>query len=232
MVSIIIPCFNSGKYLSECLESVLSQDYTDFEAIVVNDCSTDNTLEVANSYVETDARIKIIDNSETPGLGASAARNKGFKISKGEYVVFLDSDDIWLPTALRKLVNLIEKHNEAGWVIGNCIYFDTFRYNTASYERSHYDFNEGIYDKFDLIPKFIKNFGQTPVPGATIIKRDIVKSIVGWENEFRKNYTDQAFFIKISRVSTVLLPVRTRFPLTEIQVVFHWIVVRLGCTFI
>jgi len=197
MVSIIIPCFNSGKYLSECLESVLSQDYTDFEAIVVNDCSTDNTLEIAYSYAQTDARIKIIDNSGSAGPGASAARNKGFKTSKGEYVVFLDSDDIWLPTALRRLVNLIEKHNEAGWVIGNCIYFNNYRYNLVSYERSLYDFNEGIYDKFNLITKFIKNFSQTPVPGATILKRDIVERIGGWENKFRKNYTDQAFFIKI-----------------------------------
>jgi len=197
MVSIIIPCFNSGKYLSECLESVLSQDYTDYEVIVVNDFSTDNTLEIACSYAEKDARIKIIDNSESSESGASAARNRGFKNSKGEYVVFLDSDDIWLPTALKRLVNLIEKHNEAGWVIGNCIYFDNFRYNLDSYQYSKYDFEEGVYQKQEMVLKFIRNFNQTPSQGAAIIKRIVVKKINGWENEFKMNYTDQAFYFKI-----------------------------------
>ncbi len=197
MVSIIIPCHNSEKYLSECIDSILFQDYSNFEIILVNDFSTDNTIAIADRYAKSENRIKITGTSETESLGASVARNKGFEISIGEYIVFLDSDDIWLPTSLKRLVNLIEEHNEAGWVIGNCIYFKNYRYNLGSYEYSKYDLKEGIYDKFVLIPEFIKNFDQTPSQGAAIIKRDVVEKIHGWENEFKKNYTDQAFYTKI-----------------------------------
>jgi len=197
MVSIIIPCFNSGKYLSECIDSILFQDYTDFEIIIVNDCSSDNTLQIARDYAKKDKRIQITGTSDVQSMGASYARNKGFEISKGEYVVFLDSDDIWLPTSLKRLVNLIEKHSEAGWVIGNCIYFEDFRYNLNSYQYSKYNFDEGLYQKQELILKFVQNFNQTPSQGAAIIKREVVKKIKGWENEFKMNYTDQAFYFKI-----------------------------------
>lgn len=197
MVSIIIPCYNSGKYLAECLESVLFQDFTDFELLIVNDCSVDNTLQIANKYATIDKRIIITSTSDTQSMGASYARNKGFEISTGEYIVFLDSDDIWLPTSLRRLVNLIEEHNEVGWVIGNCIYFKDYRYNIDSYQYSKFDFEEGVYEKYDLILKFISNFNQTPSQGAAIIKREVIDTINGWENEFKMNYTDQAFYSKI-----------------------------------
>jgi len=197
MVSIIIPCYNSGKYLSECIDSILFQDYTDFEIIIVNDCSSDNTSQIATNYAKVDIRIKVTSTSDVQSMGASNARNKGFEISKGEYVVFLDSDDIWLPTSLKRLVNLIEEHNEVGWLIGNCIYFKDFRYNLDSYQYSKYDFEEGVYEKFELLPKFIRNFNQTPSQGAAIIKRDVIIKIKGWENEFKMTFTDQAFYSKI-----------------------------------
>lgn len=197
MVSIIIPCHNSAKHLSECLESILMQEYRDYEVILVNDCSTDNTLQLAKNYSLLDKRISVTHTSETEKTGASFARNKGFSLSKGKYIVYLDSDDIWLPGTLKKLVNLIEINNTAGWVIGNSLYFTDNRYNSNSYYSSSYDFREGLYDEYSLILSFISKFYQTPVPGATIIKREVIEKIGGWENLFKKNYTDQALYAKI-----------------------------------
>jgi glycosyltransferase involved in cell wall biosynthesis len=197
MVSIIIPCHNSEKFLSECIDSVITQQYSNFELILVNDFSSDKTLEISHAYSKLDNRIKCINTSETQQMGASYARNLGYSISKGNYLIFLDSDDVWMPSSLKKLVDIIEQNNEVGWVIGNVIYFNDYRYNLTSYRNSHYDFPEGIYDKFVLIKRFTQNFHQTPVPGATIVKREIVDKISGWENSFKKNYTDQAFYTKI-----------------------------------
>ncbi len=89
-ISVIIPAYNVEKYISRCLESVIAQAYSNFEAIVINDGSTDGTLEVIQEFVQKDSRLKLI-NQENKGL--SGARNEGLKIAKGQYVTFIDSDD-------------------------------------------------------------------------------------------------------------------------------------------
>ena len=92
LVSIIIPIFNGERFLDRCLESILSQTYTNFELILVNDGSSDSSLEICQRYVDCDQRICLIDKKNE---GVSMARNDGLKKSKGEYVMFVDCDD-WL----------------------------------------------------------------------------------------------------------------------------------------
>lgn len=91
MISVIITLFNMEKYISECLESVLNQTYTNLEIIVVNDCSTDNSINIVNEYSKKDNRIIIINNKEN--LGAGMSRKIGINASKGNYVVLIDADD-------------------------------------------------------------------------------------------------------------------------------------------
>lgn len=100
MVSIIIPIYNVGKYLDECLKSVLCQSFKDIEIICINDGSTDNSLAILESYGKMDERIKII-NQKNGGLGH--ARNVGLKHASGDYVVFLDSDDYIAINAITRL---------------------------------------------------------------------------------------------------------------------------------
>lgn len=92
LVSIIVPCFNQGKYLSEALDSVLYQTHTNWECIIVNDGSTDDTEHIALNYRDIDNRFKYIAR---PNGGISVARNDGLKEAKGEYIKFLDADD-WI----------------------------------------------------------------------------------------------------------------------------------------
>ena len=106
-VSVIIPVYNVEKYLRECLDSVMAQTFTDFEAICVNDGSTDGSLAILEEYAAKDKRFKII-NRENGGL--SAARNSGIQQSSGKYVDFLDSDDMLTPDALQWLYETAEKH--------------------------------------------------------------------------------------------------------------------------
>ena len=108
LVSIIIPVYNVEKYLRRCLDSVLNQSYKDWEAICVNDGSPDNSAKILAEYAERDARFKII-NKENGGL--SDARNVGLSFSKGEFILYLDSDDFIHPQTLEITVALAEKNN-------------------------------------------------------------------------------------------------------------------------
>lgn len=108
LISVVIPCYNQGQYLSETLQSVLDQTYPHWECIIVNDGSTDDTDLVAKQWTAKDARFKYIPK-ENGGL--SSARNKGLDIAIGEYIQFLDSDDILVSTKFEKSLNAINKEN-------------------------------------------------------------------------------------------------------------------------
>ena len=95
-VSIIVPVYNVQDYLSECIESLINQTLKDIEIILVNDGSTDNSLEICKNYAKKDNRIYIIDKKNG---GLSSARNRGLDIAKGEYILFVDSDDYIINTA-------------------------------------------------------------------------------------------------------------------------------------
>lgn len=107
--SIIIPCYNHGQYLSECFNSIISQSFTNWEAIVINDGSKDNSLNIGESYGQKDSRFIIINQSNH---GLSAARNRGMERSKGDFFLFLDADDWLEPNCLEILVNEISNKPE------------------------------------------------------------------------------------------------------------------------
>ena len=107
MISVIIPLYNKEHYIKETIESVLAQTYTDFELIIVNDGSTDNSVNIV-SMIE-DPRI-ITVNQENSGV--SVARNHGLQMAKGEYIAFLDADDTWLPGFLDAMFTLSQQYPE------------------------------------------------------------------------------------------------------------------------
>lgn len=109
MVSVIIPVYNVEKYVARCLDSVLNQTYQDFEIIVVDDCGNDGAMDIVNAYSLKDPRIKILHHDHNRGL--LMARRTGYMAAKGEYIVFLDSDDYLLNHALGTLFNLISTTN-------------------------------------------------------------------------------------------------------------------------
>lgn len=109
MISIIVPVYNVEKYLSRCIDSLLNQTYTNFELILINDCSKDNSLAICKKYEEIDSRIIVIDNKKQSGV--SASRNAGIERASGEYVMFADSDDYVCNDFVEKMVNAIEEKN-------------------------------------------------------------------------------------------------------------------------
>jgi glycosyltransferase involved in cell wall biosynthesis len=117
-VSIIIPCFNQGKYLNDALQSVVNQSWQDWECMIVNDGSTDDTHDIAMHVGALDKRFKYI-KQENRGL--AGARNRGVRESRGRYIQFLDSDDLLLPTKLETQVKLLRSTGELS--ISYCDYY-------------------------------------------------------------------------------------------------------------
>lgn len=106
MVSVIVPAFNIEKYIASCIKSLLSQTYSDMEIILVNDGSSDNTLNICTEYANKDSRIITVNK---PNGGLSSARNAGLNIASGEYVIFVDGDDYIAENTISELMSLIDK---------------------------------------------------------------------------------------------------------------------------
>ena len=122
LISIIVPVYNVEPFISECINSILIQSYKNFELILVNDGSTDNSPTICEQYASKDKRIKVIHKANG---GLSDARNWGLKFSSGEYVVFLDSDDYWNDCdALFSLYSLLNKYSEVDVVFFRRFTFD------------------------------------------------------------------------------------------------------------
>lgn len=105
LVSIITPTYNCGRFIAETIDSVLSQSYGDWEMLIVDDCSTDNTKEIVDRYCAKDSRIKYCCLERNSG--AAVARNRALRMAKGRWIAFLDSDDLWTPDKLEKQLDFM-----------------------------------------------------------------------------------------------------------------------------
>ena len=107
LVSVIMPAYNAERYIEEAITSVINQTYTNWELIVIDDGSKDNTAEIVKQFAEKDKRITLYLNEKN--MGVAKTRNRGFDMAKGEYIALLDSDDIWLPEKLENQLKLAEE---------------------------------------------------------------------------------------------------------------------------
>ena len=165
-VSILVPIYNVEKYLPRCIESVLSQDFRDYELILVDDGSPDQCPQICDEYAKKDSRIKVVHKQNG---GLVSARLAGFKEARGEYLVFLDSDDYLYPYAISCLYNKIIEGYDI--VRG--------RHNKVSmtdelYGVEHFEFDEGELDADQYVKSYI--FGKvSPYLWGAIYKRSLFK---------------------------------------------------------
>jgi glycosyltransferase involved in cell wall biosynthesis len=120
-ISVIIPTYNHAQYIIETVKSVLNQTYRDFEIIIIDDGSKDNTRDILNSYIDENLVHYIYQESQ----GVSAARNTGIKVARGKYSAFMDADDIMLPESLAKRIKFMEKHQDIDFVFTDFFLEDT-----------------------------------------------------------------------------------------------------------
>ena len=108
LVSIITPCYNSAEYITQTIESVLVQTYRSWEMIIVDDCSTDDSVQIISAYQKKDSRIRLYQ-IKTPSGSPMEPRNLGIGMASGQYIAFLDSDDVWLPNKLKNQIKLFNE---------------------------------------------------------------------------------------------------------------------------
>ena len=191
-VSVIIPVYNTSKYLSECLDSVINQSFEDLEIICVNDGSTDGSLEILNDYRSRDSRIRVM-TQENQGL--SSARNTGLANSTGEYVLFLDSDDCLSHDAIEKAYDLAEDNSS------DLVLFKIINFDDDTGEKSHYSYFElkvlkkmvgqRVFDYDDVKERFFRI--PVTAPGK-LFKRDLLEGTGFIEGLI---FEDNPFFIEI-----------------------------------
>jgi len=121
LVSVIIPCYNGAKYLAQALESVKWQTWQNWECILIDDGSTDNSAEIFKNYAQNDSRFRYFYQRNS---GAASARNKGLDVANGEFIQFLDADDIILPERLKLCIDQFKLHPEVDVVYTDYICFD------------------------------------------------------------------------------------------------------------
>ncbi len=121
LVSIVLPIYNGEKYMRQSIESVINQTYKNWELIIIDDCSSDNTPIIAKEYAEKDNRIRYYRNETN--LKLPRGLNRGFSLSKGEYLTWTSDDNLYLPTAIERMVSAIETEN-ADFVFATCDVID------------------------------------------------------------------------------------------------------------
>ena len=190
MFSIVIPLYNKALYIHKTINSVLNQTFKNFELIIVNDGSTDNSLEIINEY--NDNRIKIINQNNS---GVSSARNNGIKNAAYDLVAFLDADDWWDKNYLNELFNLIKKYPDAGLYGSN--FYDVHK-NKFSKSIKIPNFKEGYINYFKI---YLKNMNSPIWSSACIINKKIINNY--YFNEMLKGGEDLEYWIRIACHSKV-----------------------------
>ncbi|WP_452227708.1 glycosyltransferase family 2 protein [Lacinutrix sp. MEBiC02404] len=180
LVSIIIPTYNRALFIGETLDSVLAQSYLNWECIVVDDGSTDATIEYVQTFVNKNKRFNFYQRPLEKKKGANACRNYGFEKSKGEFIIFLDSDDLLESTCIENRVKSLSSNSQ----ITNEIPV----FSMGIYE--HQNKTEKIFNKdFDTIKAYLINFmiGNTPwTITCPFWRRDVFNELGGFDEDFKR----------------------------------------------
>ncbi len=199
-VSVVLPFLDSERFLGEAVESVLAQTYGAWELLLVDDGSKDGSGEIARDFARRHpGRVRCLAHPGGANLGASAARNLGIRHARGEYLAFLDADDVWLPHKLEHQVPLLDANPEAGMLYGNILYWHGWRSPAAG--RDHLPElgvpTDTLVDGGGLLLKQLRGTAASPCPTSVLARRQVVERVGGWEDSFRGLHDDQVLYAKM-----------------------------------
>jgi glycosyltransferase involved in cell wall biosynthesis len=216
LVTAVMIFLNGEKYIAEAIESVLAQTYANWELVLVDDGSTDNATAIALDYARRDPeRIRYIDHPGHENRGMSASRNAGVRAGRGDYVSFLDADDIWLPGRLERFVEVAQAFPGAGMIYGPTLYW--YSWAKARGVPPPVEGQEDFPGHLDLpagrlIPPpvpmrqfLLSNGGCLPGICSLLVRRDTYDAVGGFEESFRGLYEDQAFLSKMALAHPVVV---------------------------
>jgi glycosyltransferase involved in cell wall biosynthesis len=206
LVSIIIPFVNDEKFFKEAIESVLTQTYDNWELLLVDDGSTDSSTQTALSYAKQyPERIYYLQHEGHQNKGIPASRNLGIRNARGDYISFLDSDDLWLPHKLDRQIAILGLQPRASMVYGSSQYWYSW---TGNPEDKEHDYvpdlgvqEDTLFEPPDLLLLLHPlGYGSSPPPSDLLLRRELVERIGGFEEDFRGDfqfYSDMPFLAKV-----------------------------------
>ena len=186
-MSVIIPLYNSEEYIAETIDSVLNQTYKNIEVIVVDDGSADGSLAIAKKYESDNVHVYHQENS-----GAPAARNYGFRLSKGQYIQYLDADDKLTPRKIEKQVAVLGKAGQDAIATSAVFVSEGGKEYLWNMPEIYHDYESG----FDLLVDLWRCFVPSLAHGAYLTPRKFIEESRGWDESLKKNQ-DGEFFSRI-----------------------------------
>jgi len=205
LVSVVIPFFNATKFIRETIESVFAQTYDHWELLLVDDGSTDESTQIAISYAQRyPSKVHYLEHEKHKNQGTAASRNFGVQHAKGEYVAFLDSDDVSLPEKLRQQIEILNANPKVSMVYGPVQFWFGW---TDRLEDAAKDFildlniaGKKIYEPPKLLLLFLQDVTPVPIPSSVMMRLDSFERIGGFEEDFTSAfqlYEDSAFAAKV-----------------------------------
>lgn len=205
-ISVVMSVFNDEKYLKDSIESILNQSYNNFEFIIINDGSTDNSLSIIKDYSKNDKRIKMVKKQNS---GLTKSLNIGLKLSKGEYIARIDGDDISHPLRFEKQIETFSKDTQLELIGTNCILIDE---NGLQIGRNKYNY-PASYNKI----KSVLLSGNSIFPHSSIMfKKSRIKRL-GYYDEFFKKTQDFNLYLKLLKIENSLTCLNFKEPLVKIR---------------
>jgi len=199
-VSVILIFFNEERFIEEAVQSVRAQSFTDWELLLCDDGSSDQSSQIAKTYAEEDPeRIHYLEHAGHANKGMSETRNLGIQHARGEFISFIDGDDVWLPAKLSEQIALLKAHPEAGFLCAPAQWWYGW---TGKREDVLKDFIQPVTVAQDAVvqpPEIIISYLVNEFTSLcdTLIRRDLIEEIGGYEAQFNGLYEDQAFHTKL-----------------------------------
>jgi glycosyltransferase involved in cell wall biosynthesis len=202
-VSIVTPFLNAGPFIEESITSVIAQTYHDWELLLVDDGSTDASTAIALKYAAAyPDKVRYLSHEQRQNRGASASRNLAARHARGEYLAFLDADDVYLPRKLEVKVPILDAHPEVGMLYAATEYWYSWsdRREDAGRDwvwRRYGAEPDTVIDPPQMLLRFLEDGGTVPCMGGVLARRAAVERVGGWEESFRRICTDQVFHAKL-----------------------------------
>lgn len=203
LVTVIIAFYNDGAFLNETIKSVVWQEYTNWELLLIDDGSTDNSTSIAKKFaMENEGKIMFVEHQGHANRGVCVSRNLGVALAHGKYIAILDGDDVWLPTKLSVQVDLMLRHPEVSMLCEATEYWYDWQSQAKTNEIVQVGTTrEGVFHPPDLLEELYPlGYGFAPTPSGILLKRDAIIQSGGFEEQFKgiyQLYEDQAFLTKI-----------------------------------
>ena len=198
LVSVVLIFLDAGEFLADAIESVFDQTHEHWELLLVDDGSSDGSTELARAVArEHPLRVTYVEHVGHANRGPSASRNAGIRAARGEYVAFLDADDVWQPRKLAEQVAILEKHPAAGLVYGAAVYWNSWRDPEVPDFRRALGVEENrLYPPTVLLTGALRSRVPTPCPSVVLVRRGLAVEVGGFDDGLHP-FEDQAFLAKV-----------------------------------